>query len=403
MGLRLVPVLLSGLAIILPAPPPAAAAPRPQVFTHYFPWWNPADVSKFTLRPARGWYTNQWGPEAKKTVRDHIAQARAAGVAGFAFEWIGRSTPGTKILADTFLAANNDLPPDRQIRYCLIFDSVIWAMERKRIKAWYEPIPLSAEDAADMAEDLAYAATTLPSLDPNHARQYLHIDRRPAVYVYSAHSLGGAWRDALAGARARAKNRLYLIGDFECNRALYAGKKDDYAKAAAEYDAVTNFTPLNGYPAYATASIEQFLAEGEMDAALDNGRELAAASRSKAWFPGLTTQYFKVKPGAKDPKDRDLELLRPAFIDDTSVGYLPLARAAPGEAPASVARRSREAIDGMLDRVFRRSPELIFINSWNEPEEGTMIEPTATPNPAGYVMGDDFLRALAKRTARGAR
>lgn len=383
---------------------PAAAAPPvcTVVFAHYYPWWNPADVSRFTLRPERGWYNNQWGPDAKKTVQAHMTLARSAGLAGFAFEWIGRASPSTNILLDTFIPANNNLPPDGRVRYCLTVDCVIWAMERKLIKTWSEPIPLSAEHAADLAEDLAWATVTLPAKDPNFARQYLHIDGKPVVYVYSAHSLGGAWEEAVAKAREKAKGRLYLAGDFELYRTLFTANADAYRAKAAKFDAVTNFTPLNGYPGYATSSIEQFLAEGEMDAVLDNGAALAGASAAKQYFPGITTQYFKAKPGAKDGRTRDAEVAAPSFVMDKTVGYLPLALAKPGEPRADLAPRSREAIRALLDKVLSRRPALVFINSWNEPEEGTMIEPTVSPNPAGYVMGGDFLRTLATETRKAA-
>jgi hypothetical protein len=48
------------------------------------------------------------------------------------------------------------------------------------------------------------------------------------------------------------------------------------------------------------------------------------------------------------------------------------------------------------------APEIVFVTSWNEPYEGTMIEPTMTANPACYVMDTDFVD-LIERGLRGER
>ena len=92
--------------------------------------------------PERGWYNNQWGSQAISTVKDQIKLARAAGITGFSFEWIGSQGQDPRVLFDTFLVANNGLPVSGRVQYCLTFDSVIWAMERRLIKNWYEEIPV---------------------------------------------------------------------------------------------------------------------------------------------------------------------------------------------------------------------------------------------------------------------
>ena len=364
------------------------------VFAHYYTWWNPADLGRTALRPARGWYSNQFGEAAITVMREQMRQARKAGLTGFAVEWIGRRSAETGIVTNAFIPANNSLPKAERVQYCLVLDSVIWAMQRHLIKAWYEPIPLSGEHVPDYAEDIAFAARSLAQIDSHFREQYLHIEGRPVVYIYSAHSLGADWRDALELGRQLAGDPLFIIGDFEFCDPLFGRYEDTYRQKATAYDAVTNFSSLNGYPEYATSSIERFLAEGALDAGLKHGADLAGETRSGLCFPGVTTQYFKVVPGASDAAGRDRELVSPRFITDGSVGYLPLAYAVPGESEAKLEQRSRAVLSRLWRTVLATRPRYVFINSWNEPEEGTMIEPSATPNPGGFIMGTAALETL---------
>jgi hypothetical protein len=59
--------------------------------------------------------------------------------------------------------------------------------------------------------------------------------------------------------------------------------------------------------------------------------------------------------------------------------------------------RSRRTLELLLDTVFQTQADIVFVTSWNKPHEGTMIEPTQSPNPAGFIMGTTFLDLLRSR------
>jgi hypothetical protein len=74
--------------------------PKPLVVAQYYPWWegNVGDRQEwrtssfgapFSLMPAAGWYYNQGGSPAIRTVQRQIREAQAYGVGGFAWEYSG--------------------------------------------------------------------------------------------------------------------------------------------------------------------------------------------------------------------------------------------------------------------------------------------------------------------------
>jgi hypothetical protein len=380
-------------------------AKTPSVFAHYYTWWG-GEQKSFPLMPSIGWYVNQTPPintlRPPSIFQQQIREAKAAGLAGFSLEWCGRQSPETGVIVGGLLAANNSLPPKSRIQYLFCFDSTIWAMNNpKLIRNWYEPIVFNAQTVEAFAAELRFVYQSLPKLDPNFRTNYLHVDGRPAVFIYNVHHYAGDWKRAIERVRDESKSSggVYLIGDFEVSphEAFDRKLKDEYPGKAAVYDAVTDYTLFSGYP---FLGLDAYIRDGHLKAALANGRELAKSSIQHRYYPGIICQYFKSReikpddrPDAKyryNPPDR-------CWVTDGTAGLCPIYSPSAQESAETVKTQSRRAMEALLDTVFQTQPEIVFITSWNEPYEGTMIEPTQSPNPAGFVMGTTFLDLLRSR------
>jgi hypothetical protein len=376
----------------------------PMVLAHYYPWWDSVRP-RFPLKPSRGWYINQTPPyntPAPPTVfRDQIRDARAGHLTGFAFEWIGPASPETRIILDGPIAANNALPADQRIQYIFVFDTTQWAESYQQIiENWYDPIVFDEQAAEAFSSAVAYVCNTLPSRDPNFATSYLHIDGRPVVFIYNAHSFAGQWSQAISLTRQKcaAAGGIYLVGDFEVSpHPSFDWKRtNEYPAKAAYYDAISNYTLFTGWT---FMSLHEFIEQEHLRQAMINGQVLGDCSISGRYYPGIIAQYFNsraLQPGEIVPNPCPGYLADRAFITDGTTGYIPIYWGQQGEPAESVATRSRCDIRRLLYAAIGTGPQLMFVTSWNEPAEGTMIEPSQTPNPACYTMGSDFLDLLSR-------
>jgi hypothetical protein len=274
---------------------------------------------------------------------------------------------------------------------------------KRLITKWYEPIVFTEPLARDFAAEMAFVCNELTRRDPQFKSNYLHIDGRPAVFVYNAHNFSGAWEQAISLAReaCRESGGVYLIGDFEVSpHPMFDRKrKEDYPAKARHFDAVTDYTLFSGHT---FTSLWEYVSSGQLDAALTNGRALADASLSKQFYPGIIAQYFKSQQAPQTaPAGSHLgPTAQRAFVTDGSAGLVPIYKPNGSEDPDSVARNSRCTLDLLIRKTLATRPRFMFVTSWNEPYEGTMIEPSRFPNPAGYVMGTDFLDLLATQLGR---
>jgi hypothetical protein len=399
-------ILLCCGSSVSPAAPGEAKAPS--VFAHYYTWWG-GEQKSLPLMPSVGWYVNQTPPfntlRPPSIFQQQIRQARAAGLAGFCFEWCGRHSPETRIIVEGLVAANNSLPPKERIQYLLCFDSTIWAMNNgKLIQKWYEPIVFREETVEAFAAELRFVCRDLPRLDPNFRTNYLHIDGRPAVFIYNAHNYAGQWKRAIERVRneSAASGGIYLIGDFEVSphESFNLKRRRDYPEKAAAYDAVSNYTLFSGW---CFLSLEQYIRQGHLKAAMANGSEIAKASIQRRYYPGIIAQYFKTrlaKPGEPPPAGFHYNPPDRQWVTDGTAGLIPIYSPSEKESANSVRLNSRRALESLIDTVFQTQPDIVFITSWNEPYEGTMIEPTQSPNPAGFVMSTTFLDLLRSRLQR---
>jgi len=387
-------------ALLVPTSAAIGESDGPAIFAHYYTWWL-GNRPEYPLMPESGWYSHQLDPQGRPKPADlffrHIAQARSAGLAGFSCEWPGRDSPESRLILNGLVAANNRLAPRARIRYLLCFDSTIWAMGYKKvIKAWYEPIPFTPPLAEDFAAEIGFVCNEMPTLDPNFRSNYLHLDGRPAVFVYNAHGFSGAWEQAVSLARETCEGSggIYLIGDFEVSPHPSFNRKrtEEYPRKARHFDAVTNYTLFSGHT---FTSLWEYISSGQLDAALQNGRNLGEASRSGQFYPGIIAQYFKTRKADAAAPKRPGVIKDRAFITDGSAGLVPIYKPDGSEDRQSLARNSRCTLQVLLRKTFRTKPDIVFITAWNEPYEGTMIEATRLPNPAGYIMHDDFLGLLA--------
>jgi len=380
----------------------------PKIFAHYYPWWG-VDRPDYPLMPKRGWYVNQFRGgkrgQPASIFQFHIAQARSFGLSGFSIEWPGHRSPETRIVREAIIPANNALPPKRRMTYLLCFDTTIWAMSyQKIIRNWYDPIRFDEKVADAFATEMAFVCEALPRMDPGFKKTYLHIDGRPAVFVYNAHGFAGEWERALKLTRERcaASGGVFLIGDFEVSPhpMFDVKRKEDYPHKASIFDAVTNYTLLSGHTA---VTMHEYITTGQLADALSNGRELARSSKSGQYYPGIITQYFKsrsVKPGEDSARDCRKHMLDRTFVTEENVGYAPVYRSKDEESQVDIDLKSRQTLEVLLGATLETKPEIVFVTSWNEPYEGTMIEPTKTANPACYVMDTDFVD-LIERGLRG--
>ena len=382
----------------------SARAETPRIFAHYYPWWG-GNRPDYPLMPKRGWYVNQLRGQPASIFQVHIAQARSFGLSGFCVEWPGRRSPETRIVREAIIPANNALPPRRRMTYVLCFDSTIWAMSYlKIIKNWYDPIRFDEKVADAFASEMAFVCEELPRMDPGFKDNYLHIDGRPVVFVYNAHGFAGEWERALKRSRERcaAAGGVFLIGDFEVSPhpMFDQRRKEEYPHKASFFDAVTNYTLLSGHT---TVTMYEYITTGQLADALSNGRTLGQSSKSGKYYPGIIGQYFKsrgIKPGETSGRDCRRHLPDRTFVTDKNVGHAPVYRPKDGESQAATDSKSRQTLQILLGATLATKPEIVFVSSWNEPSEGTMIEPTKTANPSCYVMDTDFVD-LIERGVRG--
>lgn len=396
-------VLCGGAAVVL-AFSVHSPAEAPKVFAHYYPWWE-GNRPDYPLMPKRGWYVNQFRGgqrgQPASIFQLHIAQARSFKLSGFSVEWPGQRSPETRMVCEAIIPANNALPSGRRMSYLLCFDSTIWAMSyQKIIKNWYDPIQFDESTAEAFASEIHFVCESLPRMDPAFKESYLHIDGRPAVFVYNAHGFAGDWEHALKLARERcaAVGGVFLIGDFEVSpHPMFDGKrKEEYPRKASFFDAVTNYTLLSGYT---TVTMHEYITTGQLAGALSNGRELGRSSKSGDYYPGIIAQYFKSRvlgPGEATARDCRHHMRDRTFVRDANVGYAPVYAPEERDSQAAVDLKSRQALEALIGATLATKPEIVFVTSWNEPYEGTMIEPTKTANPACYVMDADFVKLIER-------
>jgi hypothetical protein len=214
-----------------------------------------------THRPAGGPYDSA----DPVTLRRQAADARRAGLDGFAVSWWGREREDPRLLRALFRAAAD---------HGLI------------VAPYYETGELWTRGAAGVAADLA-------ALADRHGAEpaWLRVGGAPVVFLYASHRLRPRAWDAVRARLAAGNRRLYLVADVP--RPEWLAARADWL---ARFDALHVYTPV------------VFLA---------GGRDLGASYRELAALARRARRPFvpAVAPGFDDRRIR-----RPGTVIDRAGG-----------------------------------------------------------------------------------
>ena len=304
--------------------PDRAAQDHYLVGAFYYPWYGP-DRRKwqdgYVHLPALGEYNS-----ADPTIIDQqIDLATGHGVDFFLISWWGSDSLEDQTLRTSFLTS----PLIGDIKFAINYES------DGRLVVQDGRIDLNdPRNRQILASDFHYLAETYWN-NP----QYLKIQGRNVVFLYSSYSFTGNVAGTMEDLRAQASQngfRLYLIGD-EVTWGSPSGTSPDQLKA---FDAISTYSMYTTNPALLTdftGKVSSQYARWEQ----------AAKSVGSAFVPDAITGFddTRVRPGAGHPPLPP----NPALFQ----GQVDLALA---------------YVDPSLN--------MLLITSWNEWNEDTAIEPS---------------------------
>ncbi len=285
-----------------------------------------------------------------EVLRQQIDWAADYGVDAFSLEW---TTPlGVEgSLEDNIDNAFLKAPNLARIRWCIFYDTALRVIQDPAVNSVGGDLNFDDPKVYDaFVSDFDHFATKYWAQP-----QYLKVDGRPVIYIYSAWNFHGNYAGAIREARAKALARGYdpfIVGDV-----IRADKFD--RKMASQYDANTAFTfIIPGLPMYADVGE----AAVGIDRLFQRGRQkikgLKVAGRQEtvnfqpAWAPQFDNRLA----------EPDRQIYVPALSRDQVV------------AMAQAAQSNAEPVGSAQQK-------LSWQNTWNCWAEATTIEPTADQGP----------------------
>jgi glycoprotein endo-alpha-1,2-mannosidase len=325
-----------------------AHAGPPLVGAYYYPWYtpqNPAHAWSVTLRdnlvpaqqPAEGYYNS----EDESVISQQIAYSREANISFWASSWWGPGSEEDVALKDDVLTN----PNASQLKYAIQYETA------GRLGSPSDPT------WSNLTSDFKYLAQTY-----FHNPNYLTINGRPVVFIYLTRAYFNGTTAATEAADIRiAVERVtgvdpYLIGDD-----IYPGQNS--STRARLWDAVTDedvYGSVLQTHGSTHAAVTQLASQYQAAATLAHGDNIG-------FIP-------TVEPGFNDTATRTGHTPAPRYETDV-----------PGATEGSLF--ADELKTAVLPHVDPKSANIMMVNSFNEWQEDTQIEPVAAAAPTSRSDG----------------
>jgi len=321
------------------------------------------------LTPALGQVYSSANP---KVIQQQIDWAYQNGVDAFSIEWTTPREVQASLevnIDDAFLKA----PNLSKIRWCIFYDFILRMDQTPSLKGINISRGVNFDDPKvydTFVADMVHFAKKYYG-----QAQYLKIDERPVIYLWSTWSWKGKYAEAVAEARQKVKDEgydVFIVGDV-----IWANQFDP--KLASQFDGNSTFTFL-------LPGIDGSKWKNVQDASVDMDRAY------KVW----SGRVSKLTVAGR----ADLVNIQPSFtpqFDNRKFDY--------GN-PIYVPAESKEQVIAMANvaakyaqPVGSQNWKLIWVNTWNNWAETTTIEPTADDGPkypAGNYQFDmlDIIREI---------
>jgi len=304
------------------------------VGAHYYAWYEKASWKKVQGEPLIKHYHSM----DDQVIAQHLKWASQYGIDFFALEWSGQNT-----FADQAIYKHFAISPElKNVKFCIAYDTLSRFRHIEK-----PPFNFSHDRIRDgLVSDFDYLSKRYFS-NPN----YLKFQGRPVVWMYIARAMEGNWEKALDLAREAARKNgfeVYLDGDL-----LQMTRTDP--RRFSHFDAVSFYTLMERKPFQQlgvrttgdVANIAQDL--------FTRWAELVPRYKSKstgkplAFHPAISPQFMK---------------MHGEFTSPYSLGSVDEFRRM-----ADIAKSTATFDEFAGTRV-------VWITSFNEWYEGTMIEPT---------------------------
>jgi hypothetical protein len=288
-----------------------------------------------------------------KVIQQQIDWAWQNGVDAFSLEWTTPREIGGSLetgIDDAFLKA----PNLSKIRWCIFYDFILRLMQTPELK------DVNFSRGLDFNNPKVYdtfVADMVHFAKKYYAQpQYLNIDGRPVIYLWSTWSWKGRYAEAIAEARQKVLAEgydVFLVGDV-----VWANQFDP--KLAAQFDGDSTFTFLLpglkwNWKNVQAASVDVDHAYGVWTERI-SGMTVAGREDPVNFQPSFTPQF-------------DNRLFEPK----NSI-YVPAESREQVLAAANVALKYAQPV-GSQDW------KLIWLNTWNNWPEATTVEPTIDSGP----------------------
>jgi hypothetical protein len=288
-----------------------------------------------------------------KVLQQQIDWASQNGVDAFSLEWTTPREIGGSLepnIDDAFLKA----PNLSKIRWCMFYDFILRLGQTPDLKSVDYSHGLNFDDPKvydTFVADMLHFAKKYYSQP-----QYLKIDGRPVIYLWSTWSWKGNYAAAIAEARQKVKAEgydVFLVGDV-----VWANQFDK--KLASQFDGDSTFTFLLpglkwNWKNVQAASVDVDKAYGVWSNRI-KGVTVVGRSDVINFEPSFTPQF-------------DNRLFSP-----TDSIYIPAESKDQVIAAANVAVKYAQPVGS-------QNWKLIWLNTWNNWAETTTVEPTIDSGP----------------------
>ena len=344
-----------------PTDPPVTPS-KATLGVHYYTWYDELHHwdKGVAHQPQLGLYRS----EDRRVAEQHIEWMAAAGVDVAAVDWSRPDYPEDHLRLGLLRASNL-----RKIHWCLFYDTDV----RLEDFGYTNPDRIDFDDAFvrhTVVEDVVRLADQFF----DHPR-YLHIDGRPALWMYLTRSFVGDWPGAIEEIRRRTAAQghpVYLIAD-----EVWYGDPD--SQRLRSFDAVSAY----------------FLYDADRMAARPMWTLAQFADLIFPVYERWQSAAPQVHSLSQDRPVAFFPAVAPQFQDSAVRGSLhPPVLAESRQQVVDVLARARE----MAARNANPEERLVWLTSFNEWHEGTSIEPTVAGGPSfpGGNYGFELLQAVSE-------
>jgi len=288
-----------------------------------------------------------------KVLQQQIDWAAQNGVDAFSLEWTTpREISGSleTNIDDAFLKA----PNLNKIRWCIFYDFILRLGQTPDLKSVNYSNGLNFDDPKvynTFVDDMVHFAKKYYSQP-----QYLKIDGRPVIYLWSTWSWKGKYAEAVAEARQKVKAEGYDV--FFVADSVWANQFDK--KLASQFDADSTFTFLIPGLKWNWKNVQAASVDVDKTYKVwtDRTKGLTVAGRTDAvnFQPSFTPQFDN------------------RLFDPNNSIYVPAESKDQVIAAADVAAKYAQPVGS-------QNWKLVWLNTWNNWAETTTVEPTIDSGP----------------------